>query len=897
MSTRWPDAPSSYHPNPPSATLPVDRLSEITDTLGLEHFSGLRIADRVVGSSDLAAALLGRQVHRLKALATGDVSIWGNSASALKRSSLSGGTDVKPEGVQWVTIGVLSRKNYKESSTSGKRYAIWTLTDFTADVTLFVFGEAFEDLGCTTLGSIVLVASPVVLPADERRTYALSVNKRHQLTRLGACPNFGTCRGHRKDGQRCSVVVDTSGVGYCSSHFKEGFQAASRHHAELGRAHVTIPAEPKNISKGTYGGSAQAYIQSSGTTVSAPPPMPPPSRSGKGGSAAAPAIARPSVLQIDENGHLAGDHYGRKRARGKVVSDSDACAALAVAVEAAEAAGQRALVSGRGVRLVGAAISAPTAPLAPPPKTRLSAPAASDIKPPTIKPPTVGSKKPRIQQGDAAAGEKKVSIRGDTRLAGDPLLRARSHAPQLDVPKSAASLAARGAPAASSSSTHRAPSSVGLSRSFLPDTRARDAPPRVARYSAAAAASADPLGSLFCSQPEDDGDTPLILARETEVRVRTAPPVRADNNCHDATATEGTDLAARSLAPDAAGDNVPTPEPAYDPSDLQAEAVDFLNSLGAEDRVLCAAIAAPTIAEQPSIQPMPHNHVPVASVSASAPAPASVPVPVPVKERKPPSVQAPVLPPPLPHNPLNRTRGAFGTAARPDHAAKSLNHEDSLRHQNLQAVPDASVQSRMKLSAIVAERLRSGAASLPTGAPAPISYPMTFPVRATASSKPASSGLFAGQNNGKEALPRSRFEEAVDADALAAAYKRAESRGKLEAFHEQMANITTREVTRWWCASCSREYEKDPLMCRAERHKVDVRRKTVHALACLGCGTRIFHSQAHSAQACEKCGGRDWHTVSVHRVKGDSVAGPSLEGLVEKLEPRGGEQINSLRYG
>jgi len=55
-------------------------------------------------------------------------------------------------------------------------------------------------------GAIFLLSCPVMLPAKERRSFALSVSASAQLTKLGTCPAFGVCKALRKDGQRCTMV-------------------------------------------------------------------------------------------------------------------------------------------------------------------------------------------------------------------------------------------------------------------------------------------------------------------------------------------------------------------------------------------------------------------------------------------------------------------------------------------------------------------------------------------------------------------------------------------------------------------------------------------------------------------------------------------------------------------
>lgn len=145
---------------------------------------------------------------------------------------------------------------------------------------------------------------------------------------------------------------------------------------------------------------------------------------------------------------------------------------------------------------------------------------------------------------------------------------------------------------------------------------------------------------------------------------------------------------------------------------------------------------------------------------------------------------------------------------------------------------------------------------------------------------------------------RSLFEAAATEDAVTSVLARADTRGKIEAYAEQLATVTSRPATVWDCAQCRKAFDRDPQVCRAEGHDVTKGSRTVYALGCKGCGARVFNPTPTSASACAVCGKRAWVSVSVHRLKGDRAgAQPSLDGLVPKLMPRGEEQVNSLRYG
>lgn len=166
---------------------------------GVEFFSRLRISKRTVPSQDVRMALAGRTVHRIKALADGPASRFTPAAGP--------GGEPSRAGADWVTVGVLASRSAPQIGRTGNTYATWRLTDFQADVTVLLFGEAYEAHKHDIMeGSVVLLSHPSVLPAKERSSFALSVSAGAQLTKLGTCPVFAICKASRKDGNRCTMV-------------------------------------------------------------------------------------------------------------------------------------------------------------------------------------------------------------------------------------------------------------------------------------------------------------------------------------------------------------------------------------------------------------------------------------------------------------------------------------------------------------------------------------------------------------------------------------------------------------------------------------------------------------------------------------------------------------------
>jgi ribosomal protein L37E len=292
---------SSTQPPPaaaPSASSSSSLLKRDADAR--EEHSMLRIANRVIPAQELKASLLGRTVHTIHTLAGGSAAKWdvpGGGTSGGRQGACQHtqqlGADRKGAGagadlpsrpspsstrtvsrsppllaaeVEWVTIGVLCGKSApREPKNAGSgapgrgpsRYAVWTLTDYRSEISVFLMGEAYAAHHAEPEASLFLVARPTVLPARERRSFSLSVSRAGQLVRLGDSPVLGRCRAARKsDGAPCGKAIDVSGPApYCVFHIAPSYAA---------QMSAALAARPDLTGTGAGGGSVGVRT-SSGT--------------------------------------------------------------------------------------------------------------------------------------------------------------------------------------------------------------------------------------------------------------------------------------------------------------------------------------------------------------------------------------------------------------------------------------------------------------------------------------------------------------------------------------------------------------------------------------------------------------------------------------------------------
>ena len=117
----------------------------------------------------------------------------------------------------------------------------------------------------------------------------------------------------------------------------------------------------------------------------------------------------------------------------------------------------------------------------------------------------------------------------------------------------------------------------------------------------------------------------------------------------------------------------------------------------------------------------------------------------------------------------------------------------------------------------------------------------------------------------------------------------------VEAMAADMAAITSRQATRWFCADCERWFDKAPAMCAAEGHGVTTARKTQYAFRCRRCARRAASFEKLLLAPCGNCGRADWEPCSVYA----AAAKPGAERLDSQpaFLPTGEAVANSLRGG
>ena len=222
-----------------------------------EEFSGLRVRNRIVGILELRRNMKGRTMLRIDKLA------------GFPRKQL------EEEHFEWLSIGVVQAATPVKTSSNGKKFRILTMGNLkNVTVNIFLFGDAYSAHTGLTMGSLVIVLNPKILPSKEKMSFSLSVQDGGQVVKIGDAKDFAICAGTRKsDGRRCTMAVNISKGKYCEYHVAAQFKKASGGRMDLagssgvlGRAHGAsktvgrgsgtvqnfFGVQRRNLSQGTY---------------------------------------------------------------------------------------------------------------------------------------------------------------------------------------------------------------------------------------------------------------------------------------------------------------------------------------------------------------------------------------------------------------------------------------------------------------------------------------------------------------------------------------------------------------------------------------------------------------------------------------------------------------------
>ena len=190
----------------PTDAVPLDKRLQGKSVL-TERFSRLRITSPKVNQAQLVSMIGSRRFAALHSL-------------------------VKVPQEDWVTIGVLFYKAPPKTSSNGKDFSVWKLTDLRGacpPVSLFLFGRAHKEHWKLPLHKVVGILNPKSLEEKNgsKEGLTLSVDHPDALLELGDSADIGKCAQRKADGSGCQQIVNLSECQFCVHHVRQAYKASA----------------------------------------------------------------------------------------------------------------------------------------------------------------------------------------------------------------------------------------------------------------------------------------------------------------------------------------------------------------------------------------------------------------------------------------------------------------------------------------------------------------------------------------------------------------------------------------------------------------------------------------------------------------------------------------------
>ncbi|PPD96340.1 hypothetical protein GOBAR_DD06628 [Gossypium barbadense] len=170
-----------------------------SNDIQVEKFSGLRIRKQLVSPAKLSEHLSDIRFVRLPTLKYAILPLL-VVTNLLVGDTLYG---------CWATIGVLIEKGIPKTSSIGKSYSIWKIGCLDKNtVSLFLFGDAYEQNSKEQVGTVFALFSCTVRKDTKGSGFSLSVAAPNQILKIGTSADYGVCKGRRKDGMACTIILN-----------------------------------------------------------------------------------------------------------------------------------------------------------------------------------------------------------------------------------------------------------------------------------------------------------------------------------------------------------------------------------------------------------------------------------------------------------------------------------------------------------------------------------------------------------------------------------------------------------------------------------------------------------------------------------------------------------------
>jgi minichromosome maintenance protein 10 len=141
-------------------------------------------------------------------------------------------------------------KQWEDGSQNQKKFMVFQLTDLTWSVDLFLFGTALPRYHRLSLGTVVAILNPGVMPPKKGRedtgAFSLTLHSGDDtVLEIGTARDLGFCKAIKKDGKECGSWINSAKTEYCEWHLN-----AQVSKAQAGRMGVNTGSNASGLGGG-----------------------------------------------------------------------------------------------------------------------------------------------------------------------------------------------------------------------------------------------------------------------------------------------------------------------------------------------------------------------------------------------------------------------------------------------------------------------------------------------------------------------------------------------------------------------------------------------------------------------------------------------------------------------
>lgn len=153
----------------------------------------------------------------------------------------------EPEYPNWVVVGIITKKdepkltNNQSAIAKQKKYLKLTISNFILEISLMLFGDAFDKYWKLQVGDVIGILNPHISPwknpaTGQYKSFNLTLSTDYDaIIEIGKSKNFGICKAFRKNSHtQCGIPVDRSKTDYCEYHQNLSLKRITANRLELG---------------------------------------------------------------------------------------------------------------------------------------------------------------------------------------------------------------------------------------------------------------------------------------------------------------------------------------------------------------------------------------------------------------------------------------------------------------------------------------------------------------------------------------------------------------------------------------------------------------------------------------------------------------------------------------